>query len=66
MTLEELAYALYFACVDFELRVANLLGVTYRDVNAGLFFVLWPLLTVGLLALVGWQWHVERRLSQQR
>lgn len=66
MSVEELARALYFACVDFELRVANLLGVTYRDVNAGLFFVLWPLVTLALLVVVGWQRRVLRRLSPAR
>lgn len=44
--------ALYAACVDFLLRVANALGVTYRDANAALFFVLWPAVTAVLTAVV--------------
>lgn len=54
----------YCACVDFELRVAKLLAISYRDVNAGLFFVLWPLVTVGLLGLVIHQRRVLRRLER--
>ena len=55
--------ALYAACVDFELRVAALTGLTYNDVNALLFFVLWPLVTVGLAWWVLWQ---RRALRQSR
>ncbi len=54
----------YCACVDFELRLAKLLSISYRDVNAGLFFVLWPLVTVGLVALVIHQRRVLRRLER--
>ena len=43
---------LYAACVDFELRVAAWTGLTYNDVNALLFFILWPLVTVGLAVWV--------------
>lgn len=49
---ERIALAGYAACVDFMLRAANLLDVTYRDVNAGIFFLLWPAVTLALLAVV--------------
>ena len=45
-------FAVYAACVDFMLVTARLLGVTYRDTNALMFFVLWPAVTVGLAVLV--------------
>jgi len=63
MTTIGLGTRVYVACVDFELRLAKLLAVTYRDVNAGLFFVLWPLVTLGLVALVLHQRAVLRRLE---
>lgn len=50
-----LATALYAACVDFLLQSARLFGVTYRDANAFLFFVLWPVVTVLLVVVVIWQ-----------
>ena len=50
-----LAFAVYAACVDFMLHAARLLGVTYRDANALLLFVLWPAVTVGLAGVVVWQ-----------
>lgn len=43
-----LAFAIYAACVDFLLKLAALLGITYRDANALLFFVLWPIVTLAL------------------
>lgn len=49
---ERLGIAAYAACVDFMLRVANLFEVTYRDVNAGMFFLLWPAITLLLLLAV--------------
>jgi hypothetical protein len=48
----KLGTLVYAACVDFMIRAANLLGVSYRDTNAFMFFVLWPAVTVGLAVLV--------------
>ncbi len=44
--------AIYAACVDFMIDTANLCGVTYRDTNAFMFFILWPLVTIALVVLV--------------
>jgi hypothetical protein len=57
----QIGIALYAACVDFLLQAAQLLGITYRDANAALFFVVWPALTVLLLCVVLWQaWRLFR------
>ena len=50
--MERAGFALYAACVDFMIRAANLCGVTYRDANAAMFFILWPAVTVGLMVAV--------------
>jgi hypothetical protein len=47
--MERVGFALYAACVDFMIRAANACGVTYRDANAAMFFILWPAVTVGLM-----------------
>jgi hypothetical protein len=47
-----LAFAVYAACVDFMLQAARLFGVTYRDANGFMFFVLWPLVTMALILVV--------------
>ena len=52
---------LYYQCAFFMVNVAGLLGVTYRDANAGLFFVLWPGVTMALGLWVVWnQWVLWR------
>lgn len=47
-----LGFAVYAACVDFLLKAAALAGVSYRDANALLFFILWPLVTIALVVIV--------------
>lgn len=55
---------IYLACVDFMIHAANLFGVTYRDANALLFFVLWPTVTVLLVGVVLVQRRTLRRLRE--
>ncbi|MDI1480288.1 hypothetical protein QHF84_26950 [Polyangium sp. y55x31] len=62
----EIGIAIYAACVDFMIRAAALAGATYRDANAFMFFVLWPAVTVVLVAIVAWQAVVLRRLGRRR
>ena len=59
-----LGLAIHAACVDFMLQLARLLGVTYRDANALLFFVVWPAVTAGLVAVVAWQHLLLRRAAK--
>lgn len=40
---------IYGYCTDFVINTANMLGLSYYEVNAGLFVFLWPMLTVGLV-----------------
>jgi hypothetical protein len=63
--MERVGFVLYAACVDFLLRVAAVFGITYRDANAALFFVLWPLVTVLLLGVVLRQRAALGRLRQR-
>ncbi len=58
--------ALYWACVDFMIHGANLLGVTYRDANSLIFFVIWPLVTATLAGAALWQGIGLLRLSRRR
>jgi hypothetical protein len=57
--------AIYAACVDFMLHAARLLGVTYRDTNAGMFFLLWPAMTVALVVVVLLQRRALRRVLKR-
>jgi len=51
----------YDQCVTFVIHATELLGVTYRDANALLFFVVWPVVTVALAGWVLWNAIVLRR-----
>jgi hypothetical protein len=64
--IDALGVATYALCVDFELALGKLLGLGYRDVNAGLFFVLWPVVTVALIGMVWVQGRTLRRLEITR
>ena len=57
----EAATSLYATCTDFILAVSHVSGVSYRDANALLFFILWPALTLGLAAVVTLQGLQLRR-----
>jgi hypothetical protein len=63
--MERIGLAIYAACVDFLLRAAELLHITYRDANAAMFFLLWPAVTVLLLGLVLGQHLLLRRARRQ-
>lgn len=60
-----IALSVYASCVDFLLAVAALFGVTYRDANAALFFIVFPLVTLALFGLVLWQWRMLRRARRR-
>jgi hypothetical protein len=66
--MKSIGVALYAACVDFMLRVAQIFGITYRDANASILLILFPVVTVALLTVVLRQrvaiGRLRRRLSQ--
>ncbi|MFD2514219.1 hypothetical protein ACFSRY_10100 [Pontibacter locisalis] len=39
-------------CTDFMINLANLTHLSYYEVNALIFCLIWPLLTAGLLLLL--------------
>ena len=59
--IDALAFAIYATCVDFMLQLAALLHISYRDANALLFFVVWPLVTLISISVVLAQAAVLRR-----
>lgn len=38
--------ALYIACVNFMINTANMLDITYRDINALILLVIFPCITL--------------------
>ena len=41
----------YAYCTDFVINMANILGVSYYEVNTFIFVILYPLLLIGLTCL---------------
>jgi hypothetical protein len=42
---------LYVYLTDFTITCANTMGITYEDMNALLFCIIWPLLLITLIAI---------------
>ncbi len=52
-------------CVIFLVDLADALGITYEEINVWLFVILWPVLTLALLALVLRQRRIIRELRSR-
>lgn len=50
-TLTYIISYLYAYCTDFVINLANLFHLSYYEVNALIFCVVWPILTIILLVL---------------
>jgi hypothetical protein len=49
---ENIINYIYIYCTDFVINMANLTGLSYVEVNAFIFCVIWPILTFVLLVNV--------------
>jgi hypothetical protein len=47
--------AIFDLCVLLLLFLADLFGMTYKAINVWIFVVVWPVLTLALIAVVVWQ-----------
>lgn len=53
-------------CVDLLVWLAGLLGMTYEGVNVWIFCVIWPVITLLLIAIVVYQCFLIRRLRRSQ
>jgi hypothetical protein len=52
-------------CVLLLLFLADLFGMTYKAINVWIFVVIWPVLTLTLIAIVVWQrLRIQRLLGR--
>ena len=57
--------AIFDLCVLLLLFLADLFGMTYKAINVWIFVVVWPVLTLALVAIVFWQrLRIQRLLGQ--
>jgi hypothetical protein len=47
--------AVFELCVRILVRLADLTGLTYKEINEWIFVILWPILTLGLIVLAIFQ-----------
>ena len=48
-------------CVNVLVYWAGIFGITYKEINVWVFVIIWPILTIVLVALIIWQ---QRRIQQ--
>ena len=56
---------LYVYCTDFIINMANLLGLSYYEINAFVFCFLYPILTLTLLVVFILQKRKLKRLLKR-
>ena len=54
--------AIFDLCVTILVVAANWLGISYEAINVWVFVIIWPLLTLVLLAIIICQRFLLRRL----
>ena len=59
--MESLAKEIYVYCTDFVINLANILNLSYYEINTIIFCFLYPLLIVGLIVIYLFQ---KRRLNK--
>ena len=65
-TLLEIVNSVFAYCTNFILNLTELLSVSYYEVNAILFVILWPVLTIALVILNTFQRVKLNRLMRQK
>jgi hypothetical protein len=48
-------------CVNVLVYWAGIFNITYKEINVWVFVIIWPILTLVLVALIIWQ---QRRIQQ--
>jgi hypothetical protein len=49
-------------CVNVLVYWAGILGITYKEINVWVFVIIWPIVTLVLVAIIIWQWRRIRQL----
>lgn len=57
---------LYKWCVETLNAGANLLGISYHEINILIFCILEPIAFIVMFAVIVWQWRKIRRLQSSK
>ena len=53
-------------CVNVLVYWAGILGITYKEINVWVFVIIWPILTILLIAVILKQRQIIQRLSKSK
>jgi len=53
-------------CVNVLVYWANVIGITYKEINVWVFVIIWPILTALLVVIILWQQRKIRQLTNTR
>ena len=53
-------------CVNVLVYWANILGITYKEINVWVFVIIWPALTYVLVGVIARQRQIIRQLSKNK
>ena len=56
--------AIFDWCVDVLVYWAGILGITYKEINVWVFVIIWPIITLILVAIIFWQRSRIRKLAE--
>ena len=51
-------------CVAVLVYWANIIGITYKEINVWVFVIIWPVLTVIMAVVIVIQWRKIRQLTK--
>ena len=52
-------------CVNVLVYWAGILGITYKEINVWVFVIIWPILTMMLVAIIARQRQIIRGLAKR-
>jgi hypothetical protein len=58
--------AIFDWCVKILIYFAGVFGITYKEINVWVFVIIWPILTLALVAIIIRQQIRIRRLEEEK
>lgn len=57
---------IFDGCVNVLVYWADIFGITYKEINVWVFVIIWPILTISLIAIIVMQHRKIRKLLQEQ
>ena len=53
-------------CVNVLVYWANMIGISYKEINIWVFVIVWPILTLVMIGIIVWQQRIIRTLKKEK